>query len=586
MNENWWPKPLAHLHGMNPWDSSDVVVAEIKSFDDRPHAGHRHSYSALVPIGDIDEVLSVDANLDDEVETSGPFPNFSSSLSYLPSFSIPARGLNGKRFEPLVLSWKSHNRTVLLPDPGFLMTYGLVPRALSDGTVYWDDPQKPIYGVVTVSAPSTWKFPKNSGAVVKIAREYLQDYLSLRHMALVSTYWEQRWCEDDEQLGKILEGRERIELSVRNQKLLIGRAFGDKNSYFCSVWGSALVAKPGPLPISEDSLDSNGLSWPGYSEPVTNDVAKRFSHELVYVLDTVLEAYEGRPEFEVHPESGSVAHGTQWSVGFCSRVERDLIQLELKKLYEGAPSAVIHHWNKFAVSPVPLASYPDALSVRNIATRAKAIVYGVVKLGEALSLLGKSLGIQLEPEHFVGLRRGALDYNGWWKNEVVDPIARHVPLSMTEDAFLERCVNLTNFAVEGLSEKNLRRLLVKIGAQAKDIEEFKTLKLLDRLARLAQIATSSGLSLSAQGKTIDERLKQDKTVSERPLDHLFALYDLRLLKSHKANERSLKLSSELRRFGINVGGSNAGYGLIADRVYDCLGQLFEDLSGLLTQVPK
>ena len=32
--ENWWPNPLAHVRDIDPWADTDVVVAEIQSFDD------------------------------------------------------------------------------------------------------------------------------------------------------------------------------------------------------------------------------------------------------------------------------------------------------------------------------------------------------------------------------------------------------------------------------------------------------------------------------------------------------------------------------------------------------------------------
>jgi hypothetical protein len=64
----------------------------------------------------------------------------------------------------------------------------------------------------------------------------------------------------------------------------------------------------------------------------------------------VLKEYEDREEFVVHPNSGGVQYGTWWSVGNCRRPSRNYFEVNLRKLYEGAPANVIHHFNRFAVT--------------------------------------------------------------------------------------------------------------------------------------------------------------------------------------------------------------------------------------------
>ena len=56
MTNEWWPTHLSHIPKENPWDDAHVVVAEIKSFNEKPHAGHRTTFSALVPIDQVDQV--------------------------------------------------------------------------------------------------------------------------------------------------------------------------------------------------------------------------------------------------------------------------------------------------------------------------------------------------------------------------------------------------------------------------------------------------------------------------------------------------------------------------------------------------
>jgi hypothetical protein len=80
-------------------------------------------------------------------------------------------------------------------------------------------------------------------------------------------------------------------------------------------------------------------------------------------------------------------------VGYCSRVGRNLIRLELKKLYEGIPAPVTRHWHKFAVEPPPAGAYPGILYEPNIGKRAKALTYAIVRVGENLATLAQALGL-------------------------------------------------------------------------------------------------------------------------------------------------------------------------------------------------
>ncbi len=579
MDESWWPQSLSHIAKDAPWDHADVMVAEIKSFEDGTHSGHRHAFSVLIPVDKLDTVMAAARNLDHEVSCNGPLPDYRADRPHHPKFWVDARGLPDDKYEPLVLSWRSHDKTVLQLEPGFLITYGLVPRGIHDGAVHWDDPRAPRPAVATVSAPSTWDFPRGTHAYVTIAKDYLQDYLSLRHMALVQIFWEMRWSNIDKETEAALGRDESVEIEFADRRFQLGRAVGDKQTVCAQVWGARLLAKPGALPISMDSLDVQGLKWPGIDGVVTNDAARRLGVMAnIYVDDAVLAAYEGRPEFSINPRSGSVSHGTQWSVGFCSRVGRNLIRVELKKLYEGVPDAVTRHWHHHAVAPLPNTAYPAANEERNIARRAEDLTYGVVRLGEALSALAHTVKVKIPPEDFVGLRRAALDYHGWWTFDVAEAVARHVPLAMTADVFLDRCLGLEKLILEGIVEGNLRKTLLAIGVPGNAIKDMRSLKLLDRIVCLAQVADATGLTLQVDGTAVWERLTADGTKPEQPIGRLFALHDVRILKAHSANDRVKRLQEELKRFGIKPGEEGAGYGQLLDRIYDILASELIDIA--------
>ncbi len=300
----------------------------------------------------------------------------------------------------------------------------------------------------------------------------------------------------------------------------------------------------------------------------------------MYVADAVLGAYEGKAEFQVFPESGAISFGNQWGVGNSDRIGRDLIRLELGKLYEGAPPSVIQHWHRFAVTPPRALLQAGAAPVRNIADRARDITLSLVELGEWLNELAGILGVtDTSPENFVRLNRGDLRYRGWWTPEMVKPITRHVPLDLQIDDFLDRCVDLNNLIVEGLGERDLRQIVRAVGVPADETKGLRALKLLDMVTRLAQVSHATGLSFSDEAAAIWGRLKDEGTQPERPLEYLFALYDMRIIASHGVGERQQKLAASLERFGIEPGSVAGGYGQALDTIYDLLGQQLADLCG-------
>ena len=86
MNEDWWPVQLAHIPAEDPWIDDHVVVAEVRSFDGRPHVGQRRVFTALVPIDQIEAVKAAFVNMDHDVSASGPHPHYAEDGPYTPRF--------------------------------------------------------------------------------------------------------------------------------------------------------------------------------------------------------------------------------------------------------------------------------------------------------------------------------------------------------------------------------------------------------------------------------------------------------------------------------------------------------------------
>ena len=224
-----------------------------------------------------------------EVESTGrPARGPGIAGAVQPRFWIGAyTGDRRLEFEPLVLSWENNNRTPLILDPRFAMTYGLVPRTLADGTVRWDNPAEPEYDIAVVDPPSLYEDLRNSEARAVVSRDYLQDYLTLRGMELVQVYYESRRGEHDAAMEMLLGDRDQISRKLRTRELDVRRR--DRGGYFAQVWGARHVAGPGGLPVTDNPLETTGLIWPGSDEPVTMAVAQRKRPwDVIYVRDTVL----------------------------------------------------------------------------------------------------------------------------------------------------------------------------------------------------------------------------------------------------------------------------------------------------------
>lgn len=273
-----------------------------------------------------------------------------------------------------------------------------------------------------------------------------------------------------------------------------------------------------------------------------------------------------------------MSFGGQWSVGFCHRVGRDVICLELKKLYEGTPDREIRHWHAHSIAPTVQLNGANAGKARNIGLRAKELVLALTAVGEKLSTLAAKLNL---PERtgagFVGLDREFLEFNGWWEGPFVEPVTHHVPLGMDRAAFLNRCLDLDKLVIEALAERYLRPMVRELGVTDPKLDSWRGLKLLDRVACLAQVANATGLSLATSGSEIAMRLERDGTGPAQPLKRLFAISDLRQVEGHRKQDADARVEGALERFGLDVSSAASGWGSVLDTIYD---GAIEELSSL------
>ena len=221
---------------------------------------------------------------------------------------------------------------------------------------------------------------------------------------------------------------------------------------------------------------------------------------------------------------------------------------------------------------------------QTLAARARRIVYALVRdRGEALAVLASPILNQpLKGADFVGLDRTRLDYAGWWTAEHVEPVTRHIPLTLSQDDFLRRCQKLHQLVVESLKEGIIRKTLVALCIPPNDIGEYRSLKLLDLLIRLAEEADQAGLQLSSDGLELYGRLHPASNPSS-PLKLLFKLNDLRQMDTHQTSSDNGRFSSALRAFSLNPTSFAAGWGTALDVIYDRISETLESVTATINR---
>ena len=467
------------------------------------------------------------------------------------------------------------------------MTYRLTPRCVQAGadsqlTLAWDNHEEPLRDLVVAKPISVHNFPESSEAFVKVHRDLLQDYATLRGCHLVQFYYEQRWSELTDEIRSLLGSSTMREFMLEGRTVELCVVNGADLPVLNKVWGVCKLVDPGSFPVPVDAKEYGQLRWPGIPGLVSGDLA-RASSSFVYVRDTVLETYEETPEFSINPEAGSVEYGNQWGVGYCSRLGRDVIQVELRKLYEGTPPRVVRHWNRHAIDPPAQATF-NPRGATNIASRAKRIVYAVVSLGEALARLSaRLLADSCSALEFVGLERNELNYRGWWVGPIVEPLTRTARWELKEEAFLGRSVSLQKLVVEGLEEARVRRLVDRVGVPVARTKDLRSLKLLDLLVQLFRVSNETGLELIRDREDVVRRWSE---ISQQPsLRILFALNDLRTIASHHGGrDVERRVDAALEELGLSRAACASGWGQAVDSLYDHVAAELESIGRIVRTV--
>jgi len=387
-----WPPPLAHC-GLPLLSATDqyVVVGEVTSERVNGFKGNRLLYTALVPQESVVTVLGATGGLISDIRKAPPDRAFHPEGGYSPQFwmELPDEKL---RFESLVHKWDNHNKLVLVPNDAFLMCYQLIPEVRRDGTISWHDLDRPVYDVVRVTPLSHFETVDGyTTARVTVLRDYLEDYLSLKRCVAVAAFFDERYSTDNPEIGALI-GEHGIHLKQPGRELWFTSLDVDFANQISQVSATATLMVPHGKPIT-DPIELS-LQWPDHTGLITGHGYGQFAAmERAFVKDEVLLAYQDRPEFDVHPESGSVQYESRWAFSYCDRYSRNFIRFELRKLYEGTPDEVLRYFHSLSVKEAVAKKDLQTYGRRNVGIRAKEFVQAYLKLTRTLSDIANALGI-------------------------------------------------------------------------------------------------------------------------------------------------------------------------------------------------
>jgi hypothetical protein len=402
-------------------------------------------------------------------------------------------------------------------------------------------------------------------ARVTVRRDYLEDYLSLKECAAVATYWDERYSLNDPEVATLI-GKQGAKFEQPGRELWFLPMRLDVANQVSQVWGCALLLTPHGLPISDPPEVE--LTWPDRQSPLKG-VGRQLSFEpleLAWVRDEVLIEFEKRDEFSISPEEGFVSYDGRWSVSYCHRSGRNLIQLELRKLYEGAPLDVIKHYNKFAVSSAVAEKDIEAYGKRHIGIRAKDLIQAYLKLTTTLTELSDALGFSFTQGDIGQLSTAEISYKGWWNFSDLKSLGHVVPLALPAQDFLRRSTELFKL-LENFRPAPIRQILLRLGLKKEGIAQFAGLKLFATICQLSAVAEEGGLDLVNDCQQISSAWDPNRIVAE--LQPAFALNALRTADAHKfSTSTPTKIVDALAVFGIDEIKYRTGWGLALDRVYD------------------
>ncbi|MGZ4995197.1 MAG: hypothetical protein ACXV79_13660 [Methylobacter sp.] len=446
------------------------------------------------------------------------------------------------------------------------MTLGLTPRCVGNDQqrLIYDDLGLPEFGVAEGEVSSDYHWNLKRTVSWRMSNEYLRRYLWLRGARGVRVFYYSAQLPDVPEVRAIMEGKSHVahkpaegiawyKLDIREHK----------GGLLLQLWASVEAVIPELCP----EQTAEGILWPGHTEPMTHARADNIilRHEPVYLDDRFLQKYEQSTFYDSTPAHVwgqwycSPSYRGQWSFTECRRVGRNLIQVPMRELYKPKPDREIVHARSFAVDPADL-THVD-LNEEHVAAKVQRLLDVLLRLGDDLSALGATAGLNKSAAELTGFDRAEVAANGWLAYPALSRLAQVAPLDMTQQMFLARCKSLHE-VWQCVPNGYLKSLLEHAGCPRVAVKDLGSLKLLQALLNVIEKLNAHEEASDAFISGKEPEGWNDRNEAMAPL---FLNNDLRIADAHETVAKCLET---LQRLGFDTANVNAGYGRALDFVMD------------------
>ncbi|MEH2539119.1 hypothetical protein [Bradyrhizobium sp. AZCC 1699] len=562
---------------LEPVGNSSRQMVEVTSrydFDSHgPQREYVHMVMAVVPDDGPEVTPLLDECADGVVSFSKPMDDRKGNARETsPSIS---------GFDYVIASWGDGSFYTYNLAEKVWMVLGLSPRCVGNDNqrVIYDDLSLPEFGVAEGEVSNEFYWTASRDVSWKISNEYLRKYLWLRSAYGVRVFHYQALRPDGAELRVLMNGRAHVQIKPEGGWYELDlREF--KGGLLIQVWGTVKAIAPELCP----ELSADGIDWPDVTGPMTHARADALiSLTKVLLDDKFLQRYEQSSFYDTTPVNFdgrwecSPSYRGQWSFTECIRVGRNLISVPMRELYKAKPDREILHARAFALSAHDVAHFD--LQEEHIVSKTNRFLNQLLDLGDHLSALAKTVGIQKAASELIGFSRAEITANGWTSYPRLCRLAQVAPLDMSQQEFLSRCKSLHEIW-QRIPDGFLKSLLEKAGCRRESIKQLGSLKLLQALLN---IATKLNLNEESSDAFQNNAEPDGWSTRNEAMAALFLNNDLRIADAHEV-EQCLET---LQNLGFDTANVNRGYGhaldFVMDGVIDSLAALNAEIAALLAR---
>ena len=479
---------------------------------------------------------------------------------------------NVSGYDYVVASWASSLFYTYNLAEKVWMALGLTPRCIGNEhqRVVYDDLSLPEFGVAEGEISLQYNFKPSRNVNWFISNEYLRRYLWMRGGRGVRQFFYQATLEDSPQLRELMNGKSIFPLGD-SEGWFDANLRETENGLLLQVTATVEAVSCDLCP----QQTADGLQWPGIGR-VTRASANNIMRgdTTVFLHDKFLERYEQNSLYESTPIdmyngwNCSPSYLGQWSFTGCQRVGRNLIRVDLRDLYRGAPDRETLHAHTHAIDTV-LVKQQDQ-NEEHIVSKVDRFLKQILSLEENLASLAAALGIEKPVNELFGFSRKEVEANGWLHYPQLSKLAQVALLEMTQQAFLARCKSIHEIW-QKLPDGFLRKILEKMGVPKKAIATLGKLKLLQCLLNLL---TKYNNNLEAPDALESTDEPEGWNEKNNDIAMLFVTYDLRIADAHDAVDKIQRLQDQ----NFDTATLHQGHGRALDFVMDGVIKAFSEIN--------